>query len=89
MPFTATDVIQNVKEELVRIVEAAKRKEGKEYPPNTSLLIAFDDGLTFQKVITEKELDDFVVKNILTIDLRVSVLYLLGWLKYFREYYLK
>lgn len=89
VPFTATDVIQNVKEELDRIVEAAKRKEGKAYPPNTALLIAFDDGLTFQKVITEKELDDFVVKNILTIDLRISALYLLGWSKYFREYYLK
>ena len=89
VPFTATDVIQNAKEELVRIVEAAKRKEGKEYPQNTSLLIVFNDGLSFQKVISEKELDDFVIKNIFTIDLRVTALYLLGWSKYFREYYLK
>ncbi|MFC1970857.1 hypothetical protein ACFLV0_02835 [Chloroflexota bacterium] len=85
VPYTATDVIQNVKEELMRIVEAAKRKNGKDYPPNTSLLIAFDDGLTFQRVISEKQLDDFVTRHIITLDLRVSTLYLLGWSKYYRE----
>jgi len=33
--------------ELSRILDAAKRKEGKDYPPNTSLLIKFNDSHRF------------------------------------------
>lgn len=86
VPYVATDVIQNVRDELMRIVEAAKRKEGKDYPCDTSLLIPFDDGLHFKNVINDIELDAFITKHVLKLDLRLSTLYLMGWYSVFREF---
>ena len=70
----------------MRIVEAAKRKEGKDYPCDTSLLIPFDDGLHFKNVINDIELDAFITKHVLKLDLRLSTLYLMGWYSVFREF---
>ncbi len=64
--------------ELNRIVDAAKRKAGKNYPTNTSLIIVFDDDRFFQRRIENVTLDDFFRKYILSLDLRFSILYLVG-----------
>jgi len=78
IPPEATSVEERVKSELERILAAAKGKEGKDYPANTSLIILFDDTPPFQEVVDNKELDNFVNKNILNLDLRFSALYLVG-----------
>lgn len=83
----ATPVEERVKNELERILIAAKKKEGKDYPANTSLVILFDDAPPFQEVVDNKELDSFVNKNILKLDLRFSSLYLVGSTRItFREF---
>ena len=89
VPYVATDVTQNIEDELSRIVEAAKRKEGKSYPAGTSLIIVFNDRFQFQQIVSEKQLDDFVKTNIITLDLKFSTLFLLGQTTYFREYRLE
>lgn len=73
---SATDV---ARDELERIVSAAKRKEAKDYPANTSLVIVINDDLFFQKAINNAKLDAFVKKDVLSLDLRFSTLYLVGW----------
>ena len=78
IPPEATSVEERVKSELERILAAAKGKEGKDYPANTSLIILFDDTPPFQEVVDNKKLDNFVNKNILNLDLRFSALYLVG-----------
>ncbi len=85
-PNLATDVEQNVIDEQWRIIEAAKRKAGKDYPFDTSLLIIFNDGLHFQNVVNDIELDAFTVEHVLNLDLRFSTLYLMGWYNVFREF---
>jgi len=72
--------------ELKRIVDAARRKEAKDYPINTSLIIFFKDDLSFRQVVDYTQLDTFVKKNILNLDLRFSTLYLVGQHKMFREF---
>lgn len=75
------------KDELERIVDAAKRKAAKDYPTNTSLIIVFDDDGFFQRATDDATLDAFVKKHILNLDLRFSTLYLVGRRKnVFREY---
>jgi hypothetical protein len=64
--------------ELNRIVDAAKRKAGKDYPTNTSLIIVFDDDRFFQRRIDNATLGAFSRKYILRLDLRFSMLYLVG-----------
>lgn len=88
-PYRASDVMQNVRDELWRIVEAGKRKAGKDYPFDTSLIITFDDGLHFQNVVNDVKLDAFIVQHVLTLDLRFSALYLVGWYNVFREFSLR
>ena len=78
IPPQATSVTERVKNELKRILCAAKRKEGKDYPTNTSLIIFFDDMPPFQKVIDNEKLDGFVNEKILNLDLRFFALYLVG-----------
>jgi len=78
IPPMATSVEERVKNELERILAAAKRKAGKLYPSNTYLIIFFDDTPPFQEVTDNVKLDDFVSKNILNLDLRFSALYLVG-----------
>jgi hypothetical protein len=90
------DPIQAAKDDLERILAAAKGKEGKGYPANTSLIIFFYDRLhffegrryntRFTRVIDDANLDDFVNRNILDLDLRFSTLYLVGEHHVFREY---
>ena len=77
------------KDELNRIIDAAKRKAGKDYPINTSLIIVFDDDHFFKRHIDDSKLDAFVRRYILKLDLRFSTLYLVGWESVFREYPIK
>jgi hypothetical protein len=82
--FHPSDV---AKDELGRIVDAAKRKAAKDYPPNTSLIIVFDDNAFFRRATDDASLDVFVKNHILGLDLRFSALYVVGRRKnVFREY---
>lgn len=74
----ATEVEERVKNELERIRDAAEKKQGKDYPRDTSLIIFFDHTPPLEEVIDNVELDNFVSKNILNLDLRFSTLYLVG-----------
>ena len=66
---------------------AAENKAGKNYPVNTSLVIFFDDrNLHLPRVVDDAQLDDFVNREILELDLRFSALYLVGLVNVFREY---
>jgi hypothetical protein len=85
IPSEADEVAVRVQNERQRILAAAKRKEGKHYSPNTSLVIFFDDAPSFQEVNDNERLDSFVTSSILNLDLRFSTLYLVGW-DVFREY---
>jgi hypothetical protein len=81
---TPNEVARN---ELGKIVDAAKRKEAKDYPASTSLVIVINDDLFFQKAINNAKLDAFVKKDVLNLDLRFSTLYLVGWQEsIFREF---
>jgi hypothetical protein len=74
------------RDELRRIVDAARRKEAKDYQPNTSLIIVFEDDWFFRQAVDDSHLDTFVKENILKLDLRFSTLYLIGWHCVFREF---
>ena len=74
------------RDELKRIVDAARRKEAKDYPANTSLIIVFEDDWFFGQAVDDTRLDTFVKENILKLDLRFSTLYLIGWHSVFREF---
>ena len=69
-----------------KIIDAAKRKEAKDYPVNTSLVIVFDDDRFFRRAMDDTNLDNFIERNILKLDLRFSKLYLVGWKNVFREF---
>jgi hypothetical protein len=72
-------------DDLEKILAAAKKKEGKSYPANTSLIIFFNS-LLFPRALNDAHLDDFVNNNILQLDLKFSTLYLVSWNNDFREY---
>ena len=78
IPSEANSVKARVENERQRILAAAKRKVGKDYPPNTSLIIFFDDARPFQEEMDNVRLDSFVSRDILSLDLRFSMLYLVG-----------
>jgi hypothetical protein len=78
IPPEATPVEERVETELERIRDAAAKKQGKDYPRNTSLIILFDDTPPFWEAIDNEKFDSFVNKNILNLDLRFSALYLVG-----------
>lgn len=86
IPPEATSVERRVEGELAMIVAAAKRKEGGDYPLNTSLVLVFDDAPPFQKVMGNERLDGFVRRNIMSLGLRFSMLYLVGRHSSFREF---
>lgn len=79
-------VEEAAKDDLENIRAAAEKKAGKDYPADTSLIIFFDDTLHFPRVIDDAQLDNFVNRNILNLDLMFSTLYLIGWKNVFREY---
>lgn len=87
------EVEESVKNELDRIIAAAKRKAGKDYPVNTSLIISFDDTTLSEerlRVLKCPTIDSFVGKEIMNLDLRFSQLYLVGEAQdIFREYTIK
>jgi hypothetical protein len=86
IPAEAFEVGEIARKELKKIVDAAKRKVGKDYPINTSLIIVFKDDFSFRRAIDDANLDAFVKKYILKLDLRFSALYLVGWQSVFREF---
>ena len=87
IPPLATSIEDRVQTELKRIIDAAKRKENKIYPANTSLILFFDDMPPFQEVINDEKLDRFVNENILILNLSFSAIYLVGRFKEtFREF---
>ena len=86
IPAKAFELGEVAEGELKRILEAARRKEAKDYPINTSLIIFFNDNLTFRQAVDDNQLDTFVKKNILSLDLRFSTLYIVGWQNVFREF---
>jgi hypothetical protein len=86
IPAKAFEVGEIASRELEKIFDAANRKAGKNYPANTSLIIVFEDGLFFQKAIDQANLDAFVKKYILKLDLRFEALYLVGWQSVFGEF---
>jgi len=75
--------------ELEKIIDAARRKEGKDYPFNTSPVIVFNDGPFFRMAVNDAYLDTFSKKYILNMHLRFSALYLVGWQNIFREFNLE
>lgn len=77
----------SIQRDLDMIFDAAKRKEGKEYLPNTSLVIKFDDALHFQESAEIAELDAMVQEKLMNLTLSFSTIYLVGETKKtFREY---
>ena len=86
IPAKALSADEVARNELGKIVDAAKRKVGRNYPINTSLIIVFGDDWFFRQAINDAALDNFVKKHILKLDLRLSKLYLLGWHNVFREF---
>jgi hypothetical protein len=82
----AVDVEKAALNDLEKILKAAKKKVGKPYPPNTSLIIYFDDRLHFPRIIDDAHLDDFVKKHILILDLKFTSLYLVGLYHVFRKF---
>jgi hypothetical protein len=93
IPPDATPVEEGVKNELNRIVAAAKRKAGKDYPTDTSLIIIFNDAEISEErlnLLNCPTLDDFVKNELMNLDLRFTTLYLVGEAKeVFREYQIK
>ena len=88
VPAKAFELSEIAEGELNRIFDAARRKESKDYPTNTSLIIFFKDDLNFRQVVDDTQLDTFVKKNILSLDLRFAALYLVGQREMFREFIL-
>jgi hypothetical protein len=81
IPAKATQVEERVKDELNRIIEAAKRKTGKHYPANSSLIIFFDDTELSDerlRILDYQPFDSFVKTNIMGMDLSFRQLYLVG-----------
>jgi hypothetical protein len=79
IPLKAVSSNEVARDELRRIIDAAKRKAAKDYPTNTSLVIMFNDDFFFRRAINDSNLATFVKKHILNLDLRFSTLYLIGW----------
>ena len=73
--YSASD---NVENELSKILEALKRKEGKKYPVNTDLVIIFNDGHMFRRHVDNRGIDAFIHNNALELDLQFRHLYLVG-----------
>jgi hypothetical protein len=86
IPAKAFEVGEIARKELEKIVDAAKKKAGKDYPINTSLIIVFKDDWSFRRVIDDANLDAFAKRYILKLDLRFSTLHLVGWHSVFREF---
>jgi hypothetical protein len=74
------------KAEINRIKDAINRKISKEYPPDTALLIAFEDDLFFRLVVSNNILDSIINEYCSGLDIRFSYIYLVGLYRLFREY---
>ena len=77
--------------EIKKILDAILRKEGKAYPNNTSLVVAFDDGFMFRRAIDVKgiDIDKFIQDKLLGHEFYFDDVYLVGEKKeIFRHYQL-
>jgi hypothetical protein len=90
IPYEATSVEEDLKDELNRIVMATKRKADKDKPAHPSLIVFFDDTILTEErlqILCHEDIDSFVQQRILSLDLRFSKLYLVGEARdIFREY---
>lgn len=83
----AVEVNEIIHDELGRILDAAKRKEGKDYLPNTSLVIKFSDSHRFLEPTVVAQLDRLVKDDIAKLNLNFTTLFLVGKYRHiFREY---
>lgn len=65
--------------EAQRILAAAERKSGKEYPNNTGLVIICDDYIAFRDENDRDQLSTFVQENALTMLNNFSKVFVIGW----------
>jgi hypothetical protein len=87
--FEAVSVTEEAQKELQKILDAILRKEGKSYPYNTYLVVAFDDGYMFRRAIDVTAIDKFVSDKLLGHSFYFDEVYLVGKKKeIFRQYQL-
>jgi hypothetical protein len=83
----AVSVTEVAESELRKIVDAILRKEGKNYPVDTCLIVKFDDGYMFRHAADNITIDRIVHENILGHNLHFNEIYLVGkFKKIFRQY---
>jgi hypothetical protein len=83
----AKSVIVAAEDEFRKILDAIKRKEGKDYQANTCLVVKFDDGHMFRRAINDVAIDKFMHDNVMGLDLRFNEVFLVGKFKeVFRQY---
>jgi len=68
-----------VDNELQRILEAARRKSGKEYPDNTGLVIICDDYIVFREQEDIEKLIQFIHENVLEYLNNFLKVFVIGW----------
>ncbi|MBI4330126.1 MAG: hypothetical protein HY673_02450 [Chloroflexi bacterium] len=83
----AVSVDSVAESEMQKIVSAIGRKEGKDYPANTCLVVKFDDGYMFRRAMDHRTIDRFMHEELVGRDLRFNAIYLVGkFKKVFRQY---
>ena len=88
--FEAESVAAMASRELGKVLSAVKRKERKEYPPDTSLIVWFDDGYMVRRVVSNENIDEFICSSVDGLELGFSRLVLVGEHKVtFRQYVLR
>lgn len=75
-----------VDEELTRILEAAQRKVGKQYPSDTALVIPFEDP-AINDTSDVDLLDQFIHKHVLREAQQFCFLGVVGWVRHFYRGY--
>jgi len=73
-----TELISN---EIRRIDEAVSRKSSKQYPPNTGLVIMFDDCIGFDSQQVKEQLSEHAQENYLAQLSNFHMVFLVGWFK--------
>jgi hypothetical protein len=68
-----------INDELKRICDAAKRKSKKNYPPNTGLVILFDDCHIFRDSKDIEQLKKYIHENVLKCLTNFRKVFAVGW----------
>jgi hypothetical protein len=85
----AVSAVEAAEREIQRVVDAILRKESKSYPPNTCLVVMFDDGYMIRRIINNTIIDRVIQDKILGRDLYFDEVYIVGKYKVvFRQYQL-